>query len=82
VWAELERRFEASHAAVALSGTVSVKVDAGYGPIEPGDLLISSPTAGHAMRAADPILPGTVIGKALERFEEGTGTIRMIVMPR
>lgn len=46
VWAELERRFHASRAAVALSGTVLVKVDAGYGAIEPGDLLVSSPEAG------------------------------------
>ncbi len=81
-WAELELRFQASHAAVALSGTVRVKVDAGYGAIEPGDLLISSPTAGHAMRASDPVPPGTVIGKALESIDKGTGTIRMIVMLR
>ena len=82
VWSELERRFRASYAAVALSGTVPVKVDAGYGAIMPGDLLVSSPTPGHAMRAPDPAPAGAVIGKALELLEAGTGKIRMIVVLR
>jgi hypothetical protein len=58
-----------------------VKVDAGYGEIRPGDLLTSSFTPGHAMRATE-IVPGTVIGKALEPLETGTGLIRVLVMPR
>ena len=82
VWAELERKFRETYAAVALTGTVLVKVDAGYGAIAPGDLLISSATAGHAMRAPDPAPAGAVIGKALESMPTGTGTIRMIVMLR
>jgi hypothetical protein len=80
--AELEQRFGATRAAVALSGTVRVKVDAGYGSIVPGDLLISSPTAGHAMRAPDPAAQGTVLGKALEPLATGVGTIRMLVVVR
>ena len=36
-------------AAVALAGVVSCKVDSGYGAIWPGDLLVTSPTPGHAM---------------------------------
>ena len=82
LWAELEASFEKTHAAIALSGTVPCKVDAGYGSIRVGDLLTVSPTAGHAMRAADPAPQGTVLGKALESLEAGTGTIKVLVMNR
>jgi hypothetical protein len=81
IWSELEERFHRTHAPVALSGTVLCKVDAGYGAIRRGDLLTSSPTPGHAMRADDP-LPGTIVGKALGTLESGTGTIRVLVMLR
>jgi hypothetical protein len=40
---------------VALVGKVYCKVDAQYSPVSVGDLLTSSPTPGHAMRAADPL---------------------------
>jgi len=66
---------------VAFSGIVRCKVDAGYGSVWPGDLLVTSPTPGHAMREEAP-LPGTVLGKALEALEEGTGTIRVLVTLR
>ena len=68
-------------AAVALAGVVGCKVDADYGAIWPGDLLVTSPTPGHAMRTDAP-LPGTMVGKALEPLAEGTGTIRVLVMLR
>jgi len=71
----------ALRAPVAFSGIVRCKVDAGYGAVWPGDLLVTSPTPGHAMRDEMP-LPGTVLGKALEPLEEGTGTIRVLVMLR
>jgi hypothetical protein len=58
-----------------------VKADAGYGEIRPGDLLTASYTPGHAMSSAE-IVPGTVIGKALEPLESGIGLIRVLVMPR
>jgi hypothetical protein len=58
-----------------------VKADAGYGEIRPGDLLTSSFTTGHAMVALE-IVPGTIIGKALEPLETGTGLIKVLVMPR
>ena len=67
--------------AVALSGVVPCRVDAAWGAIAPGDLLVSSPTPGHAMRSSDP-LPGTVIGKALEPLAEGNGTILVLVFQR
>jgi hypothetical protein len=70
-----------SEVPVAVSGIVLCKADAGYGSIRPGDLLATSPTPGHAMRADDP-QPGTILGKALEPLETGTGLIKMLVMLR
>jgi len=72
----------ANKAKVAQSGRVKLKVDAQYGPITPGDLLVSSPTPGHAMRS-EPVKigetpihrPGTLVGKALEPLDEGQGEI-------
>lgn len=68
-------------AAVVFSGIVPCRVDAGYGRIEVGDLLTTSPTPGHAMRAAEP-LAGTIVGKALEPLDAGTGVIEILVMLR
>jgi len=81
IWSELERRFLETHAPVALTGTVDLNVDAGYGAVRPGDLLVSSPTPGHAMRTDDP-RPGTIVGKALTGLAAGTGTVRVLVMLR
>ena len=39
--------------AIALNGKVFCQVDAAYGPIRVGDLLVSSATPGHAMAATD-----------------------------
>jgi hypothetical protein len=65
---------------VALVGKVYCKVDARYSPIEIGDILTSSPTAGHAMKAADPARAfGAVIGKALRVWDEGTGLLPILV---
>jgi hypothetical protein len=58
------------------------KVDASFGAIAPNDLLVASPTAGHAMRAGENPAQGTVVGKALEPMEAGTGIIRVLVMSR
>jgi len=66
---------------VAVSGVALCKVDAGYGSIRPGELLTTSSTPGHAMRATEP-MPGTILGKALEPLETGTGLIRVLVMLR
>lgn len=63
---------------VTLGAFQGVKVDASYGAIRPGDLLVSSPTPGHAMRADDPGA-GTVVGKALDGLDAGTGTIAVMV---
>ena len=51
---------------IALVGKVYCKVDAQYGSIAIGDLLTTSPTFGHAMKADDPFKAfGALIGKAL-----------------
>jgi hypothetical protein len=67
--------------AVATSTYALVKVDAQYGAIRPGDLLVSSETPGRAMVARAPV-PGTVIGKALQPLDSGTGLIRVLLLAR
>ncbi len=65
---------------VALLGKVFCKVDAAYGSVEVGDLLTSSDTPGHAMKAADPLSAfGAVIGKALRPLREGQGLIPILI---
>jgi hypothetical protein len=65
---------------LALLGKVYCKVDAQYGAVEMGDLLTTSPTAGHAMKADDPLKAfGAVIGKALRPLKEGQGLIPILI---
>ncbi len=63
---------------VTLGTFGAINVDASYGAIQPGDLLVSSPTPGHAMRTEAPDV-GTVVGKALGTMEDGTGSIAVMV---
>jgi hypothetical protein len=65
---------------IALMGKVYCKVDAQFGPIEVGDLLTTSPTDGHAMKAIDPTAGfGAIIGKALRPLPTGQGMIPILV---
>jgi hypothetical protein len=65
---------------LALVGKVYCKVDATYGTIEVGDLLTTSPTPGHAMKASDPVKAfGSVLGKALRPLHTGLGLIPVLV---
>jgi hypothetical protein len=64
---------------LAVVGVVPVKASAENGAIHPGDLLVTSPTPGHAMKAGSNPPVGTVIGKALSALERGTGVIQMLV---
>ncbi len=65
---------------IALLGKVFCKVDAQYGAIKVGDLLTTSPTPGHAMKADDPIRAfGAVIGKALQPLLEGLSLIPILI---
>lgn len=76
----LDRRAGGARPAVAMIGKVECLVDATQGPIRCGDLLVSSPTPGHAMAGSDPArTPGAVLGKALRALESGTGMIPILV---
>ena len=69
-----------ARAPIALVGKVSCKVDAREHPIAVGDLLTTSETAGHAMKAADPARAfGAVIGKALQPLAAGLGEIVILI---
>lgn len=78
----------ANRTPVALAGQVYVRVDLEGGNIYTGDLLVSSSTAGVAMKGSlERIGPGMVIGKALESFQRSKtahseGLVRMLVMNR
>ncbi len=65
---------------IALLGKVYCKVDANYGAIKVGDLLTTSLTPGHAMKAGDPMKAfGSVIGKALKSLASGEGLIPILI---
>src|SRR5229473_3943940 len=71
---------------VATTGRVKVKVDATRGPIQVGDLLVTSDIPGMAMKS-EPVniggvqlhRPGTLIGKALEPLAKGSGEILVLL---
>jgi hypothetical protein len=75
------------HVKVAHSGRVKMKVDASYGSVAAGDLLVTSATPGYAMRS-EPVKvgevqmhrPGTLIGKALEPLADGKGEILVLLL--
>ena len=66
---------------VALSGKVLCKVDARNKPVNPGDLIVASDVAGCGMAGRidsfDKI--GSVIGKALDRLEDGVDLIPVFI---
>lgn len=65
---------------LALIGKTFCRVDASYGAVEIGDLLTTSDTPGHAMKAVDPLRAfGAVVGKALRPLKEGRGLIPVLV---
>ena len=70
-----------SRVLVAGAGFASVKADASFAAILPGDFLVSSDTPGHVMKAPVPAPAGAVVGRAMEKLEAGTGLIRILVMP-
>jgi hypothetical protein len=65
---------------IALMGKVYCNVDAEFSPIEVGDMLTTSATPGHAMKACDPLKAfGAVLGKALGPLASGRGLIPVLV---
>ena len=65
---------------IALNGRTYCRVDASYHAIDVGDLLTTSPTPGHAMKANDPARAfGAVIGKALRPLRQESDLIPILV---
>ena len=73
---------------IALCGRVPCKVVGENGPIRRGDLLSTSSTPGHAMKAPSASVgvgggvayrPGTIVGKALGSFDGAVGVIEVFV---
>jgi hypothetical protein len=50
-------------------------------PVAAAHLLVSSRTPGHAMAASN-ARAGSVLGKALQRLDAGTGTLRVLLSLR
>jgi hypothetical protein len=75
-----KRPSDTTRVPIALVGKVYCKVDAQYGAIEVGDLLTSSYTPGHPMRASEASRAfGAILGKALRPFAGGRGLIPILV---
>jgi hypothetical protein len=73
-------------AKIAATGRVKVKVDATQAPVKIGDLLVTSERPGYAMKSQPLNIngrnfhqPGTVVGKALEPLDKGTGEILVLL---
>lgn len=65
---------------VAINGRVYCLADASYGAIRPGDMLTTSATPGHAMKATDRNRAyGSVIGKAMSGLDNDTGLVLVLV---
>jgi len=70
---------------IAMAGKVYVWCDADTnGAIQPGDLLTTSATPGHAMRAdrKRDFPRGCVIGKAMTELKQGKELVLMLVQPQ
>ena len=65
---------------VALTGRVYCHVDASHGAIEPGDMITTSTTPGHGMKATNRDRAfGSIIGKAMTGLAEGKGLVLVLV---
>jgi hypothetical protein len=65
---------------MAVVGIVPVKVSAENGPIQRGDILVTSSTPGYAMKGTDRIQwTGAIIGKSMASLPSGTGLIEVLV---
>jgi hypothetical protein len=77
----LNRQSQAGRLPIAMVGKTYCMVDASYGAVGIGDLLTSSGTAGHAMKAVDAARAfGAVIGKAMRPLLEGRGLIPILLI--
>lgn len=80
-WTDDSRPWTSNSALLALIGIVPVKVTNEGGPIQPGDLLVTSSTPGYAMRwnPSGDSSPHNLVGKALESLEEESGIILVLL---
>ncbi|AAS72032.1 discoidin domain-containing protein [Leptospira interrogans] len=68
------------HWLVAVSGVATVNADASAYPIQPGNLLVTGLTGGHAVRiSAESLRPGSLFGKALTSLRSGRGQIQILL---
>ncbi len=66
---------------IAMRGRAFCRVDSRYGNIREGDLLTTSKTSGHAMKAVPCRQAlGTIVGKALTSWNQGKGIIPVSVI--
>ncbi len=65
---------------VALTGRVYCWTDVSNGSIQPGDLLTTSATPGHAMKVTDYAqAQGAILGKAMNSLDQGQGLVLVLV---
>jgi len=65
---------------VAISGRVYCLADATYGSIQPGDLLTTSSTPGHAMKVTNyQEAQGAILGKAMSSLDKGKGLVLVLI---
>jgi hypothetical protein len=65
---------------VALTGRVYCWVDATHGAVQPGDMITTSSTPGHGMKASDRERAfGSIIGKAMTGLDSGKGLVLVLV---
>jgi hypothetical protein len=75
-----QRNSEIPRTPIALIGKVYCKGDADLEAIAVGDLLTTSATPGHAMKASDPTRAfGAVIGKAMSPLSQGKGLVAVLI---
>jgi hypothetical protein len=75
-----DRPDKAAEVPMAMMGIVPTKVTTENGPIERGDLLVSSSIPGYAMKGTDrDRLTGAVIGKALAPLKSGSGVVEVLL---
>ena len=67
---------------LGIVGIVPTKVCDEGGAIRAGDLLVSASLPGHAKKAPPNPAVGTVLGKALDALDQGTGKIEVLLMAR
>jgi hypothetical protein len=65
---------------IALTGRVYALADTSNGRIQPGDLLTTSQTPGHAMKVTDySKAQGAILGKAMSSLDHGKGFVLVLV---